>query len=85
MNKKEVFKILIGIVIIFFISILLEGIVFNINSFRILKNKYQYKQINITEDILNGLEKVEDNKYIATKDNPEIEINNINMPTGTIK
>lgn len=85
MNKKEVFKILIGIVIIFFISILLEGIVFNINSFRILENKYQYKQINITEDILNGLEKVEDNKYIATKDNPEIEINNINMPTGTIK
>lgn len=85
MDKKEKNKIIIGIIVIFFVSFLLESIVFNINSFRLFGGNYEYKKIEISEDMLDGLEKIDNNTYRATKDSPVILIDNIDMPTGTIR
>lgn len=52
MNKK----IIKGILIIFFIALFLELVVFNINSFRLLGDKYQYEILDLKEAELKNLE-----------------------------
>lgn len=78
-------KIVIGLLIILLVSIFLEGVVFNINSFRLLGGEYPYKKIEISDDILEGLENLGDNRYKVTKNNPMIRIKDVNIQTGTIK
>lgn len=53
MNKK----IIKGIVIIFFIALFLELVVFNINSFRLLGDKYQYEILDLKDANMQNLEK----------------------------
>lgn len=50
-------KILKGILLIFFIALFLELVVFNINSFRLLGNKYQYEILDLKDAELQNLEK----------------------------
>lgn len=85
MDKVEKKKIIVSLIVILLISLVLEAVVFNINSFRLLGGNYKYKKINISNEMLNGLENIGENKYKATKNQPTIYINDINMATGTIK
>ena len=75
------------LLLIIFISILIETFVFNAKSFRMLFGDYEYRNIEISNEIINGLEKVPntENEYKVIKDNPCITINDIDMNTGTIK
>ena len=86
MEKLKKYKFVIQIIILVIIAVLLEAVVFNINSFRLLGNEeYTYKNIEITDEMLHGFKKSGENEYTATYDNPYIYIDNLNMATGTIK
>lgn len=67
------------------ISIFIECVIFNINSYRIIDKKYEKQEINLNNIEIYGLEKIEENKYLITENNAYIEIKNINKPVGTIK
>lgn len=82
---KEKRKRIVAISIIFLVSLFMELIVFHANCFRLWGGEYPYKKVVIEEKDLVGLQKVGENTYEATQNNPYINIDSLNIVTGTIR
>ena len=71
------------IIIIFIISLLLESIIFNINSFRLFGKGYEEEELDLKQAKLNGMQETY-NGYTFINNYASIEWENLNKYIGTI-
>lgn len=75
-----------GIIRIILIVLMLEFYIFNFNSLRTELKQYEEKEYTPDEVVLNDIEYNEEQQlYIVTGDNPNIQIKDINADVATIK